>query len=82
MQGGLGLADPKEGREPRSQVQIGRLHDRATREGGTMASAAAPITLEKQTVDEAMLVTNAAWTLKQVRPVNLLQSLLTLLLVP
>ena len=29
-----------------------------------------------------MLVTNAAWTLKQVRPVNLLQSLLTLFLVP
>ena len=76
----LGLADLIEGKEPGGQRQLGGLHDRAGRERGLMAAAAALITLEPPAVDKPMLLAIAVGTAEPIRPTSLLQSSLTLLL--
>jgi len=76
----LGLADQIEGKEPGGQRQLGGLHDRAGRDRGLMAAAAALIALEPPAVDKPMLLAIAAGTAEPIRPTSLLQGSLTLLL--
>ena len=76
----FGLADQVKGEKPGGQRQFGGLHDRAGRDRGLMATAAALIALEPPAVDKPMLLAIAAWTAESIRPTCLLQGSLTLLL--
>ena len=74
----LGLANQIEGQEQGGQRQLGRLHDRAGREGGLKAAVAALIGLVPPAVDEAMLLAISARATEPIRPLSLLQNSLKL----
>ena len=65
---GFGLADHVEGQKPSRQRQFRGLHDRASRERGLMAAAAALIALEPAAIDQSMLMAIAVGTTEPTGP--------------